>query len=173
MAARTASSLDPEAAGQQVDELNRLLMSLSNSLRLRVREGLLARGHDLTPSHIHLIPNLPREGMRLTDLAMRLQLTLARTGQLVQELEEVGYVRRVPDERDRRAKLVLYTKRGLGLIADSDEIQHEVAQEYAEILGGERLARLGELLARLDAGIHERGDESQAPQGARRGLRGG
>jgi DNA-binding MarR family transcriptional regulator len=152
-------SADP-APAQQLDELNRLLMSLSNTLRLRVREGLLARGHDLTPSHTHLIPNLPREGMRLTDLAMRLQLTLARTGQLVQELEEVGYVERIPDERDRRAKRVLYTKRGLGLIADSDAIQHEVAKEYADILGGPRVAQLARLLTQLDAGIQKRADES-------------
>jgi DNA-binding MarR family transcriptional regulator len=149
------------AASTEVDELNRLILSLANTVRTRVREGLWARGHDLTPSHTHLIPNLPREGMRLSTLAQRLRLTLARTGQLVQELEGVGYVERVPDESDGRAKRVVYTRRGLGLIDDSDRIQHEVAEEYAEILGADPITRLRDLLERLDAGLQKREDASE------------
>ena len=150
------------ATTSEVDELNRLILALANTVRVRVREGLLARGHDLTPSHTHLIPNLAREGMRLSDLAERLKLTLARTGQLVQELEEVGYVEKLPDESDGRAKRVVYTRRGLGLIADSDRIQHEVAEEYAQILGGDRISRLRKLLEQLDDGLQKSDDAAEA-----------
>ena len=72
-----------------VERMSRHLIGLSTAMRLRMSSGLLDRGHDLRPSTAQVIPNLPLDGLRMTDLAARLRLTLQRTGQLVFELEEV------------------------------------------------------------------------------------
>jgi len=52
-------------------------------------------------------------GSRLTDLAERSGLTKQAVGETVAHLEGLGYVERVPDPKDRRAKIIKLTPRGL------------------------------------------------------------
>ena len=131
-------------------EMSRHLVGLSTAIRLSMREGLLARGHELRPSTAQVIPNLPEDGLRMGDLAARLRLTLQRTGQLVAELEEVGYLTRVPDPEDGRARRVVFASRGRALVRDIEEIHREIGARFAKALGRDRFDELCELLAELD-----------------------
>ncbi|TMK76109.1 MAG: MarR family transcriptional regulator [Actinobacteria bacterium] len=56
---------------------------------------------------------IDRSGTRLGELASRAQVTKQAMMQLVDELAELGLVRRVPDATDARAKVVKLTARGL------------------------------------------------------------
>lgn len=152
--AGNAKSAAPVASGGSRAQMSRHLNGLATAIRLRMREGLLARGHDLRPSTSQVIPNLPPEGLRMTDLASRLRLTLQRAGQLVGELEEVGYLERVPDPDDGRARRVVYTRRGRALIGDIEAITAETTALFSERLGTARFERLCALLAELDVAIH-------------------
>ncbi|MBK7950586.1 MAG: MarR family transcriptional regulator [Deltaproteobacteria bacterium] len=134
--------------------MSRHLIGLATVMRLRMRAGLLERGHELRPSTAQVIPNLPPDGLRMTELAARLRLTLQRAGQLVAELEEVGYLERVPDPSDGRARRVTYTRRGRALIRDIDEITRETMTHFTDKLGGDRFARLCALLAELDVAVN-------------------
>ncbi|HWO93948.1 MAG TPA: MarR family transcriptional regulator, partial [Dehalococcoidia bacterium] len=67
---------------------------------------------DLGPSHFIVFQHLPAEGARLTDLARAAQITKQSMGYLVDHLEERGYVKRVPDPEDGRARLVQLTDKG-------------------------------------------------------------
>ncbi|QRP48800.1 MarR family winged helix-turn-helix transcriptional regulator [Amycolatopsis sp. FDAARGOS 1241] len=57
---------------------------------------------------IHLEPG----GIRLTRLAEKALMTSQAMGELVDDLERLGYLRREPDPADRRAKLIRFTNRG-------------------------------------------------------------
>ena len=145
------------ADGAGADEpgaMSRHLIGLSNAMRLRMRAGLLARGHDLRPSTAQVVPNLPREGLGMSELAGRLRLTLQRTGQLVADLEEVGYLARIPDPADGRARRVVFTERGLDLVGDIEAISRETTDAFAAAIGRERLAALCGLLAELDVAVN-------------------
>ena len=143
-----------EATAGDAHRMSRHLIGLSTAMRARVRVGLLDRGHDLSPSSTQVVPNLPEEGLGMSELAARLRLTLQRTGQLVQQLEDDGYVERTPDERDGRAKRVVYAKRGLELLRDIEEITGEIAAEFASILGTRRYEALCRDLEILDTAIN-------------------
>ena len=56
--------------------------------------------------------------MRTTDIAARAGITKQAVGQIVDELEALGYVRREPDPADARARLVVYTERGKASMFD-------------------------------------------------------
>ena len=90
----------------------------------------------------------------MSDLAARLRLTFQRAGQLVGELEEVGYLERVPDPSDGRVKRVSYTRRGRTLIRDIDEITRETTGHFAAKIGDDRFRLLCELLAELDVAVN-------------------
>ena len=86
----------------------------------------------------------------MSELAARLRLTLQRTGQLVQQLEDDGYVERVADEKDGRAKRVIYSARGRRLVEDSQILMDELSAEFTAIIGRARFERLRDDLATLD-----------------------
>ena len=134
--------------------MGRHLVGLSAAIRGRVARRLLERGHDLSPSATQVVPNLPVEGLCLSELASRLRLTLQRTGQVLRQLEADGYVERVPDARDGRAKRVVYSRRGLALVRDIDAVAAELRREFEALLGPRRFGRLCRDLAALDARVN-------------------
>jgi DNA-binding MarR family transcriptional regulator len=67
-------------------------------------------------------------------------------GRLVDELEALGYVERRPDPADRRAKLVVPTKRGLDQLRLQDDIVAEIERRHAEALGARTYASVREVM---------------------------
>ena len=117
-------------------------------------EGLEKRGHELRPSTAQVIPNLPPEGLRMSELGMRLRLTAQRAGQLVSELEELGYLERVPDPDDGRARRVVFAARGRRLVRDIDEITQTITADFSAAIGARRFDQLCALLEDLDVAMH-------------------
>ena len=62
--------------------------------------------------------------------------------ELVAHLEERGYVDRVPDPADRRAKLVRPTAKGRRVYAVVREMVPEMEQRLVELLGASRMRQL-------------------------------
>ena len=87
------------------------------------------------------------EGSRITDIARAQDVTKNAVGQLVTELEDLGYVERVPDPADGRAKIVRYTRQGRALIADAAAIAERLNAEVEAIIGARRLEELRSTLA--------------------------
>ncbi|MBW2270711.1 MAG: MarR family transcriptional regulator [Deltaproteobacteria bacterium] len=137
-------------APREVSHISRHLVSVSSAVRTRISDGLRERGHRLTVSVSHLVPNLPAEGLGMSALAERAGLSIQRAGQLVQQLEDDGYLTRVPDARDGRARRVVYTRRGRKLLGDIEALQVEITEQLDEILGKQRTEQLLVDLAELD-----------------------
>jgi DNA-binding MarR family transcriptional regulator len=137
----------PHAEAPQ--DLVRELLGVALAVRKRVRHALIERGHDLQPSHTAVIPNLPPDGLRLTVLAERLRVSVQRAGQLVQELEEAGYVEREDDPDDRRAKRVRYSARGRRLMQDVAEVDDELWRDLRARFGATAVERLAETIGMI------------------------
>lgn len=105
-------------------------------------------GHkNLRPAHARFMVFLGWEGSRITDIARAMDVTKNAVGQIVTELEGIGYVERVPDPADGRAKIVRYTDEGKALIADAAAIADQLNTEIANIIGTKRLGELRSMLA--------------------------
>jgi DNA-binding MarR family transcriptional regulator len=72
---------------------------------------------------------------------------------LVEHLEARGYVERVTDPTDGRAKLVRATARGREVFAVVRELVAEIDARLVERLGAAKLAQLRTLLQELDEGL--------------------
>ena len=134
-------SVDPRKSARD-RALIRPLQHLSLDFRDRFRVSLRARGHVLQPSHAGVLEHLPTEGCRLTELAARAEISKQAMGQLIGELENLGYIECVPDPDDGRAKIVHFSDAGLVLLEDSREIVDEIWKDYAARIGESRLRRL-------------------------------
>jgi len=114
---------------------------------------LAAAGYgDIRPHHGPVFGYLPAEGARLSELAERAQTTKQLMAYLVDALEERGYVERVPDPTDRRAKLVRFTTRGRAAARAGGAIIHGIEAEWGRRIGEQHMRDLRSLLGHL-AGV--------------------
>ena len=119
-----------------------------------VTELLVGRGFgDLRPSHTAIAQHIEDSGSRVTDLAQRAQLTKPSVVYVVNDLERLGYVERVPDPADGRAKLVRFTTRGIEAQQAGREIVAQIERDWSKLLGKRDFATLRELLQRLHDGL--------------------
>lgn len=111
---------------------SRLLVGLQGELF----EQLAKAGYDdLRPRHAAVLAFLDEDGVRASELARLTGRHKQVVGRLVDELEELGYVERRPDPADRRAKLVVPTRRGLAQLRVADEAVARFERRHAEAVG--------------------------------------
>lgn len=116
----------------------------------RVLEAVRAAGFaDFTLAQARVFQRLQPDGSRITDLAVGAQITKQTTGFLVDQLERAGYVERVPDPSDARAKLVRIAERGRRANEVAALVVAEVEGEWTEHLGTERARQLRDTLRLL------------------------
>ncbi len=104
--------------------------------------------------HGSVFRHIDAEGSRLTTLAERSGLTKQAIGELVGDLENHGYLERVADEADRRAKIIRLTEQGRNAQLAAARILADVEQRWSRLLGKDEvtvLRRALEQIVTLDA----------------------
>jgi DNA-binding MarR family transcriptional regulator len=113
--------------------------ALVDELHERFREAGYA---DIKPVHGAAFRHLPPAGIRLSDLALGARMTAQSMGDHVSELERLGYVVRIPDPQDRRARLIKPTSRGISAMMFAREALREIEAAWAEAVGEQQVADL-------------------------------
>ncbi len=107
---------------------------------------------DIRITHGCVFGNIDADtGSRLTDLAERAHMTKQSVGEVATELERKGYLERVPDPADGRAKIIRLTERGRDARVLGLQIIDEIEQEWGERYGTERVAALRDALEAITA----------------------
>src|SRR5919202_27005 len=95
-----------------------LLFIASRALEQRAHDAVAAAGiTDITLAQARIAARIGPDGTRVSDLAEQARVTKQSAGFLVEQLEAAGYVERVPDPVDRRARLVRLTARAGTVVA--------------------------------------------------------
>ena len=120
----------------------------------RLHERLSESGHpEVRLPHGNVFQFLDDSGTRVSVLAERAQVTKQSMAELVAHLERHGYVERVPDPGDGRAKLVRATARGREVYAVARQFVAEIEQQWTERLGKAKMRQLRELLRELNEAL--------------------
>ncbi|MFE3545220.1 MarR family winged helix-turn-helix transcriptional regulator [Nocardia sp. NPDC059177] len=106
----------------------------------RVFLALAEAGFDLTPAQARLVARIAPGGSRLTELAAQAQVTKQTAGVLVDQLVRNGYLKREPDPRDGRARLLVPDERGRQAVEVANRAARQVEDEWITHLGS-RAAR--------------------------------
>ncbi len=136
---------DPEQGHNTVAMLGRAYSLLG----FQIVDGVVGAGYPQKASHSAVFAQIRPEGSRLTQLARGANMTPQAMGELVDELEDLGYLERRPDPTDRRAKLIVLTPRGHECIAAGIATIQGIEERIDEILGPEGHAQLRRLLIAL------------------------
>jgi DNA-binding MarR family transcriptional regulator len=106
---------------------------------------------DLRPGHGCLFGNIDSDGSRLTELAERARMTKQSVGEVASDLEARGYVERVPDPNDGRAKIIRLTARGREAQAIGRGLIDDIERDWAQRFGAEQMAALRKALEAITA----------------------
>ena len=102
----------------------------------RFEREMAAAGHAwFAEARAALVPHIAREGTRQAELVQRTRLSKQAVQQLVDALVADGIVERRPDPDDARARLVTFTRRGLRVLADANEVKARIERDYERRLG--------------------------------------
>lgn len=119
----------------------------------------LRRNHGLVFQYIG-------DGSRVVDLAARAQMTKQSMGEIVAYLEERGYVTRVADPDDGRAKLVRLTAKGEASQPAALTGIAEIEDQWKALFGSARFERLRRELGALRAELEKAHGTDWEPPGA-------
>jgi DNA-binding MarR family transcriptional regulator len=116
----------------------------------RIFRALQGAGFDdWTLAQARVFQRIAADGSRLTDLADQAQVTKQSAGVLVDQLERLGYVRRVPDPTDGRARLIVIGERGRRAAEVVKATASEILSEWTAFLGTRNFTLLHQILDQL------------------------
>lgn len=111
---------------------------------------------EIRPGHGCVFRFVDAHGSRLTELAELSGYTKQAVGEVATDLERLGYVERVPDPFDRRAKLIRLTERGLEAQSAALRVFADIERRWRERYGEDRLTTLRETLEQILAEERQR-----------------
>jgi DNA-binding MarR family transcriptional regulator len=104
---------------------------------------------DWTLAQCRVFQRIASAGSRLTDLADQAQISKQNAGEMVDQLERLGYVRRLPDPTDGRARLIVIERRGRRAIEVAMATRDEIFLEWKVYLGTRNFTLLHQILGQL------------------------
>ena len=119
-------------------------------MRTRIQRAIEAAGFDdFRLAHQNVFAWLRSDGVRISELARRAQLSKQTMTELVGYLEAHGYVERLRDPTDGRAWIIRRTSRGDAVDRVAQQALLDTQREWASMLGGHDFEVLVNLLRRL------------------------
>ncbi|CAM3409188.1 MarR family winged helix-turn-helix transcriptional regulator [Polaromonas hydrogenivorans] len=120
----------------------RVLWLMASNVEVPLALSNLAARDQVGAAHIHITRHLAVGGSRLTDLALSAGMSKQAMGNLVDQCEAWGIVRRDADPHDRRARRVVFTESGLAwleafrcaVVQAEDEFRQAVGDDVATVV---------------------------------------
>lgn len=127
-----------------------LMEIVTEALFLEFRTELEQAGYgDIRPTHGCVFRFVREDGMRLTELANLAVMTKQSIGEAVDDLVRRGYVERIPDPADKRAKLIRLTAKGEQAQGIGFGLFARLEQRWADRYGAGRMEQMRELLEEI------------------------
>ena len=127
-----------------------LMFIASRDVETRVVAAMRRAGvDDITLAQARVAARIGPHGTRLSDLAEQAQVTKQTATALVDRLESAGYVERVSDPTDGRARLVRLTEKAASLLPIARAEEARIETEWEAHLGPRRMRALRESLTLL------------------------
>jgi DNA-binding MarR family transcriptional regulator len=130
----------------------------------QIYDAVVAAGYeDLGRAHVGLFRYPTTDGLRPTELAERIHVTKQSVNDVLRDMEDLGYLVRVPDPTDGRARVVRLTEKGRRLEDVIHEGAHSAESTIAEFLGVRRFTHFRASLEEIANAIAQ-GSLNTAPK---------
>jgi DNA-binding MarR family transcriptional regulator len=139
----TLRPMSSDAVNERSPYIGARLRVVWQWVRDQLYAGVVAEGYDdLNAAHVALWRYPGLEGLRPSQLADQVGITKQSVNDLLGHLERNGYLLRVSESADGRARVIRLTSKGNGLEQTIYAAAAAAQQRIAEILGPRRFAQL-------------------------------
>ncbi|AMO23140.1 MarR family winged helix-turn-helix transcriptional regulator [Ramlibacter tataouinensis] len=115
----------------------RVLALMADNVEVPLALSNLAARAQVSAAHVHITRHVALEGSRLTDLAQRAGMSKQAMGDLVDQCEAWGLVRREQDPADARGRIVRFTPTGLAWLQAFRDAVAQAEAEFRQEVGAE------------------------------------
>ena len=115
----------------------RVLSLMASNIDVPLALSNLAARDQVGAAHIHITRHLSIGGSRLTDLAASAGMSKQAMGDLIDQCDAWGLVRREPDAYDKRARRVVFTESGLLWLEAFRVAVAQAEEEFRQAVGGD------------------------------------
>ena len=134
----------------RIDHIGWRLWNATAQWKRAFAQGMVDAGHGwYAEARGSILPYIDPRGTKQTVLTQRIGLTKQAVQQMVDDLEREGVVARRPDPDDGRAKIIVFTEKGVQAQQDAEQIKRRVEADIRARIGDADFARLYEILRRL------------------------
>ena len=143
---------DPALEARKRESVAQLLFKCARLVNERAiaKVNELPNAIALRTSHTNLLPHLDFDGVRITELARRLDISKQAISQTIAELELMDVVETIPDPSDGRARLARFTDKGKQAIMQGLGILRGIEAEMERSIGKGKFEALHEALLALE-----------------------
>ena len=134
---------------EETPHIGVLLFVAYRAMEQEIYDTLHQLGFHATLAQGRLTARISEDGNRLTELAESAQVTKQTASALVDQLEALGYVARVPDPTDARARIIRLAPRGRRAQAAARQVEARILARWRDHLGERGTAQLERQLLRL------------------------
>ena len=113
----------------------RVLVLMASNIEVPLALSNLAARDQVGAAHIHITRHLAIDGSRLTDLALSAGMSKQAMGDLIDQCDAWGLVRREPDPHDKRARRVVFTASGLLWLEAFRVAVAQAEEEFRQAVG--------------------------------------
>jgi len=143
---------DPALEARKRESVAQLLFKCARLVNERAiaKVNELPNAIALRTSHTNLLPHLDFDGVRITELARRLDISKQAISQTIAELELMDVVETIPDPSDGRARLARFTDKGKVAILQGLSVLREIETEIELVIGEAKFDALHDALLALE-----------------------
>ena len=151
---------DPVLEARKRESVAQLLFKCARLVNERALSKLneLPQAIRLRTAHTNLIPHLDFEGVRITELARRLDISKQAISQTIAELELMDVVETIPDPSDGRARLARFTDKGKQAIMQGLGVLRGIETEMERSIGKAKFDALHDALLALETMLEPQSD---------------
>ncbi len=146
-----ATRQETAARARYRDNFPRHLLGVARHLQTQAMQTL-TRQYAHTSLRLNFEPYITLiagPGARLGDIAAALGISKQAANQTAGRIEAAGYIQRMADPLDRRARRIVLTARGRKLRADGTVVVNGIQREFEALVGRQKLVRMVRLLSGL------------------------
>ena len=149
---------DPALEARKRESVAQLLFKCARLVNERALARVNEEPHAIRfrTTHTNLFPHLNFEGVRITELARRLDISKQAISQTIAELELMDVVETIPDPSDGRARLARFTDKGKVAILQGLSVLRDIETEMERSIGASKFEALHDALLALETMLEPR-----------------
>lgn len=133
-----------------MDRVTHQFFEVSSQLRHALRIGVRGPVSIIEMRGLEFLVNKPNA--RQKELATYWGITNASASAFVSKMETLGFIRRRPDPRDKRAAILEVTPEGRTAISQTGKLAGDVCRPFFERLSAQELEQLSHILKKIRPG---------------------